>query len=311
MRGLLDRSRGDPGSGETSVPAAVAARCAALLRGGMSPTQAVRVLVTDLEGVETRAIAARVAEGVSVGQAFGEVDGPEWRVLGAAWRIAETSGAPFAPALDRIAAALHGIAEGARKRSVLLAGPKMTATLVAWLPLASVLVSLLLGFDPIPVFFTPLGAVLLVVGVTLQALGMRWSARLMARVERQDRVAGLECELAWIALAGGAPPALALRRVADAVSEARAEWIPLDALRNGEPLARALRTATAAGVQASALLLDAAGELRAQTQAALEREAERLGVRILLPLACCVLPAFIAVGVVPIVVALMGDLFPG
>ncbi|UTX53581.1 type II secretion system F family protein [Leucobacter aridicollis] len=276
----------------------------------MSPPQVVRSIADEFSSEPIQEITESVRGGASIGLAFAGVDGPDWRVLGAAWQLAETSGAPFAPALERIAAALQSISDGARKRSVLLAGPKMTATLVMWLPLASVAVSFILGFNPVPVFFSPVGALLLSIGVLLQVVGAKWTARLTAQVERQDRVAGLECELAWVALAGGAPPRLALRRVADAVSEARAEWVQLDSLRAGEPLARALAVATAAGVPASGLLLEVANDERAKTQAALEREAEKLGVRILLPLAACVLPAFIAVGVVPIVVALVGDLFP-
>ncbi len=276
----------------------------------MSPPQVVRSIADEFSSEPIQEIAESVRGGASIGLAFAGVDGPDWRVLGAAWQLAETSGAPFAPALERIAAALQSISDGARKRSVLLAGPKMTATLVMWLPLASVAVSFILGFNPVPVFFSPVGALLLSIGVLLQVVGAKWTARLTAQVERQDRVAGLECELAWVALAGGAPPRLALRRVADAVSEARAEWVQLDSLRAGEPLAHALAVATAAGVPASGLLLEVANDERAKTQAALEREAEKLGVRILLPLAACVLPAFIAVGVVPIVVALVGDLFP-
>ncbi|KAM9863340.1 type II secretion system F family protein [Leucobacter sp. BZR 635] len=288
--------------------AATATRCAALLRGGMSPTQTVSAVAQDLRGSETIEVARLVGDGSGVGAAFARVDGPEWRVLGAAWMLAETSGAPFAPALDRIAAALNGVADVEQKREVLLAGPRMTARLVGWLPLAAVAVGFLLGFDPLPVFFTPLGGVLLIGGLLLQYLGLRWANSLTGQVAGLDRVAGLECELMWIALAGGAPPSEALRRVADAASDCRAEWIEFASLRAGRPLASALATATAVGVSASPLLVDAANKLRAATQSQLEREAERLGVRILIPLACCVLPSFVAIGVVPVIVTLLGDL---
>lgn len=293
-----------------ALAAATAARCAALLRGGMSPALAVQSLARDIDSVETREVARLVREGSGVGDAVAHIDGPEWRVLGAAWNLAEGSGAPFAPALDRIAAAFRGIVEVTQKREVLLAGPRLTARLVSWLPVAAVVVSFLLGFDPLPVFVTPFGVALLIVGLLLQIIGMRWTRVLTSRVVDQDRVAGLECELMWIALAGGAPPQHALRRVADAVTETGAEWIAFDSLRAGRPLASALATATTVGVPASTLLLDAAGESRARTQAQLEREAERLGIRILVPLATCVLPAFIAIGVVPVIVTLLGDLLP-
>lgn len=287
-----------------------AARCAALLRGGLSPAQAALALAGEIGGEETALVAAAVLRGVGVGEAFAAVDGPDWRVLGAAWWLAEASGAPVAPALDRISAALRGIAEVTRRRNVLLAGPRMTARLVSLLPLAAVAVGFLLGFNPLPVFLTPPGLLLLIGGLLLQAAGARWARALTERVERGDRVAGLACELMWIALAGGSPPQPALRSVADAVSWAGAEWVSFEELRRGSSLERAVATATAAGVPASALLLEAAGELRANTQATIEAEAERLGVRVLVPLACCVLPAFVALGVIPVIVTLLGDFLP-
>lgn len=296
---------------EESVAALAAARCASLLQGGMSPTRAAASLATDIPSAETAALAEQVRSGESVGTAFASIDDAQWRVLGAAWQLAERSGAPFAPALERIAAALRSITEVARRRDVLLAGPRATVRLVAWLPLVAVGVGFLLGFDPLPVFLTPLGACLLAVGLLLQGAGARWTRALTDRVQRKDHVAGLECELVWIALAGGAPPGRALRSVADAVSGCGAEWIQLDSLRSGTPLGSAMVTAMDAGAPASSLLRDTAGELRARAQATIEREAERLGVRILVPLACCVLPAFIALGVVPVIVTLLGDVLPG
>lgn len=306
------RAGGEAGGGAElgSVPAAVANRAAALLRGGMSSAHAVRAVGAEIESPETRALIADVDRGMTVGTALSQLDGPEWRVLAAAWLLAEESGAALAPALDRIAAALHSISEADHRRSVLLAGPKMTATLVGWLPLASVAVSFLLGFNPLPLFLTPMGAALLVIGLVLQIVGARWSAALTRSVEREDRVAGLECELMWVALAGGAPPSLALRRVADAVSVTRAEWVTFDSLRAGRPLSRVLEVAADAGVPASAMLLDEASHIRARGHAAIEREAERLGIRILIPLACCQLPAFIVIGVLPVVVTLLGDVLP-
>ena len=321
IRSLVDlahRARARPagrgGTAEQTSPTALAAeaatRCAALLRGGVLPARAVAVLAREAPCAETREVAARVARGESVGRSCAAVDDPAWRVLGAAWLLAEQSGAPVAPVLDRIAHALRGVAELARRREVLLAAPRMTIKLVAWLPLAAVGVAFLLGCDPLPVFVTPFGAALVTVGLLLQAVGVRWAGRLTARVEAADRVAGLECELVWIALGGGAPPGLARVRVADAVAETQAEWIGYDSLREDRPLSRALAGAVAAGVPAAPLLLDAASEQRAATHARLEREAERLGVRVLVPLAVCVLPAFLALGVVPVIATLVGELLP-
>lgn len=293
-------------------PAAVASRSAALLRGGVSPRRIVEMLQRNAPSDETRVVAERVAAGDSVGAAFagiGGPNGPAWRVLGVAWQLAETSGAPLAASLDRISEALHSVDELGRKRDVLLATPRMTVKLVALLPLAALGIGFLLGFNPLPVFVTPFGAALLAVGVAMQTSGMWWVRRLIRQVVDEDRVSGLECELVWIALAGGATPARARTAVVDAVAELRAEWIEYEAFCRGRALDRAMSVAVEAGVPAASLLLEAAREERSRTQFRLERQAERLSVRILLPLASCILPAFVVLGVVPVVVRLFGDVF--
>lgn len=263
------------------------------------------MLADDLPSPETRAVSEAVREGASIGAAFAALDGPGWRVLGAAWMLAETSGAPFAPVLDRVGTALRDIEAVARRRSVLTASSQSTVSLVSVLPAVAVGAGILLGFDPLPIFLTPFGIVLLAGGIGLHLCGLRWTRRLTRRVMAADRVAGLECELMWIALSGGASPATARLRLADAIAETRAEWVTFDSLRDGRPLDRALSTAMSAGVPASGLLLEAASDARARTQTELEREAERLGVRILLPLASCILPAFVLLGVVPVVMSLI------
>ena len=274
----------------------------------MQGTQLEAALLREADGPVMTRLRDELAAGASLGKAFAAGGAPEWRVLGAAWSLAEVSGAPFAPVLDRIAFALRSMDELSRKRAVLLAGPRMTVRLIAWLPLAAIGVGFLFGFDPLPVFLTPFGAGLLVAGLTLQLTGIRWAHKLTARVESEDRVAGLECELMWIALSGGASPEAALPRVADAVSDHRAEWIEFRSLCRGQPLDRALREATRAGVPASSLLQSAASEERARVQAHLETEAERLSIRILIPLATCILPAFVILGVVPVIITLFGGL---
>ena len=93
-------------------PASVAAaelahRAAAALRGGM-PAARVAAMLTGSDQVAGDAA---------------ERDAPEWRVLLAAWRLAERSGAPFAPTLDRFCGAMRALGRVAERREVLLAGP--------------------------------------------------------------------------------------------------------------------------------------------------------------------------------------------
>lgn len=74
-----------------------------------------------------------------------------------------------------------------------------------------------------------------------------------------------------------------------------------------EPAAASLTLAATAGVAPSGMLVRAAADYRAAHAEALDLAAARLGVRLVLPLGLAFLPAFVLLAVVPLVVALAGQ----
>ena len=303
-KNLFARRRAGPAA--ISVEAAVL-RAAVLLRGGMPTTRVWRAVGRESpEPGEAARIARRIDEGLSSAEALAGANDPRWRVLAAAWEVAELSGAPLAPALERLALAIRALDALAERRGVLLAGPRATVRLVVALPPLALLLGALLGFDPIPVLLSPFGAALAILGTGLLVLGAFWARVLVSRVSAADRAAGWALELSCIGLGGGGPPREALRSVADCADRAGAEWVRLSELRADGPVWAALRTADALGAAAGPLLLGAAEAVRIRAQAELEREAERLAVRVLVPLGVCVLPAFVLLGVVPVLIAVLG-----
>ncbi|MBC9937495.1 MULTISPECIES: type II secretion system F family protein [unclassified Leucobacter] len=330
-RGLLPwPGKRAPASGV--VAAAFALRSATLLRGGVPlgrilsviargpgpPTPAVGpargggdldpadASVADELRLVARRASRRVAGGASMADAVAGENHPSWRVLAAALLVAERSGAPQAAAMERMSESLSAIESAAERRRVLLTGPRATIALVGSLPLLAAACGALLGFDPFGVLFGATGAFLIPAGVGLLAAGVAWASALVRRIERSQRIVGVELELTWIALQGGGPPGPALRLVADAGAKVAAEWVSADALVAGGPTRRALATASATGVAAGPLLLaEAVGE-RERSLRTLERAAERLGVTILLPIGTCVLPAFVVLGVIPVLIAMLG-----
>lgn len=74
------------------------------------------------------------------------------------------------------------------------------------------------------------------------------------------------------------------------------------------PAARSLTLAATAGVPPSGILVRAAADCRAAYAEALDTALARLGVRLVLPLGLAFLPAFVLLTVVPLVVALAGQL---
>ncbi|MFP5348125.1 MAG: type II secretion system F family protein [Actinomycetes bacterium] len=134
----------------------------------------------------------------------------------------------------------------------------------------------------------------------------------------------LVVDLVAAALTAGSPPELALKVVGEAVGGASGTHLVrvADRLRLGsgwqhawegcpddmEPLRRSLAIARATGAPAAGLLHEAAQDTRRRVHRAAQVQAARLGVRLVLPLGLCALPAFVCWAVVPVVLSLAGDL---
>ncbi|WP_241521831.1 hypothetical protein [Arthrobacter pityocampae] len=75
-----------------------------------------------------------------------------------------------------------------------------------------------------------------------------------------------------------------------------------------EDVRQGLRFGTATGAPSAALLHAHAAQLRRRRNREVDRRAAALGVQLVLPLGLCSLPAFICLGVVPVVLGLLPDL---
>lgn len=135
----------------------------------------------------------------------------------------------------------------------------------------------------------------------------------------------LMLDLIAACLAAGAPPELAIRTVDNAVtttagladvmaplrkvgrllelgSSPEDAWRQLPHRPGYSELATSARRCATSGSKLAGALRSTAKELRAEHHAAAIRRAERTGVLCLLPLGLCFLPAFVAIGITPIVV---------
>ncbi len=84
-------------------------------------------------------------------------------------------------------------------------------------------------------------------------------------------------------------------------------WQLLDSVPGLEPVAAAGRRCADSGARLAGALTAAAVELRTREQDAAVARAERIGVWALLPLGCCFLPAFVCIGVVPVIAGVAGQ----
>lgn len=84
-------------------------------------------------------------------------------------------------------------------------------------------------------------------------------------------------------------------------------WTVLDQLPELVPVAAAGRRCAGSGARLAGALADTAEQLRTQQVQQAMTRAQRAGVWALLPLGCCFLPAFVCIGVVPVVIGVAGQ----
>jgi tight adherence protein B len=251
-----------------------------------------------------KAIAADVAVADAISQAADSAGAGErepWRALAVAWAVATASGAPLAPTLQRMASALRDLAQTSREIEVALAGPAATRRLVLWLPAIGILFGLGLGFDPLRVLLTsPPGWMCAAAGVALLLLARVWTARLVASAQPTGALPGMDLDLLAIAVSGGG----SVDRAQELVGRHGGG-------ETGATAERVLRLAATAGVPAAELLRAEADQARREHLASARIRVARLGVTLLLPLGACVLPAFLALGVAPLLLSVLTQTMGG
>lgn len=301
---------------ESDVVAVATERLAVLLSAGISPAVAWRHLADSGAPHSSRAALAAAAalQGGDIRQAIAGGGGlgvdpadpateDYWAALAATWRVAETSGAPVAASMRRLASSIRALGGVRRQADVALAGPAATARMVLVMPGIAVLLGVALGFDTLTTLLTTVpGVVCALAAGALIALGARWNRRMVAKAAPRDRAPGLLLELIAVAMGGGVSVARARRLVIeslpDRLTASPAEWAAADDI---------LRLAAAAGVPAAALLRSEAEARRRQAVVEAERAAVSLSVRLMIPLGLCVLPAFLLVGVLPLLFSILSS----
>ena len=228
-----------------------------------------------------------------------------------------------------------GVAESGRaeaSRRTALSGPRATARLLAVLPPVGLLLGAAVGARPEEVLLDGgLGSVLGAAGICLMIVGHRATARMVSAATASSSGVdeALVLDLAAAALACGASLPGALRALGEALDEEElavagralllgADWEEAWGAPDDEAwrerrsrLEGCLRPGWEDGASPAPLLEGTAASLRAGRRAADEEAAERLAVRLVLPLGLCHLPAFIVLGIAPVVMSVGLDLLGG
>ncbi len=278
-------------------PATSVQTLAVLLQAGAIPSTAWRHLA-DTGDAHAVAVVERIDSGQPLLAAI-EAEGGAWQDLAAAWEVATIVGAPLAEVLRTIAETLRDAASAADDVRIALAEPAGTARLLLWMPFAGLLLGFALGFDTLGVVLgNPLGTGCLVVGLLLVLAARMWTARLLRRARPQPGTPGMRAELVAVALSGGASIERALRLVGDA---------PSSRVGDDERIRSVLALSRTAGVPSGELLRASAAQDRHRSRIEGRLRAAKLSTQMLIPLGVCTLPAFLLLGVAPLMLSVLAS----
>lgn len=255
----------------------------------------------------------------------------ELLALRAACIFSARLGAPLADILDRIASGIDDVEVAANARSVACAGARTSIRILTALPFIAVGAGVFLGVDPLHHFLDgSIGSIACVMGLVLMVVGHLLFRFLLHRaMVGEDMVdVAILCDLAKAGLDSGA----ALPDVMEALGHAIADSPLVQAARELRlgvswrrataqcdkrylPLIRGLAIAWEDGASPVPLLERSAGQVRARRTVESKLEAEKLGVRVVIPVSACLLPAFVALGLLPLILHFaqtgLGELIAG
>ncbi|RLP74126.1 hypothetical protein D9V32_13870 [Mycetocola tolaasinivorans] len=228
-----------------------------------------------------------------------------WHRLAAVWSASALTGAALAEGIRVLAKTLRARARVARDVAASAAGPRASARLVGVIPLLSLFFGEALGF---PIVYTlvgtPPGRVLLAVGLLLLLLTALWIRLLVRRAFLAIPEDDVLLDLTAMMLGAGIAPASARWQAHQILARCR-----LDASESAdERLRETLGLAHDVGVPAQELLHAEAQDLRERRARALQRAATALETKLLIPLGVGALPAFVCLGVGPLILSLLGQM---
>ncbi len=261
------------------------------------------------------------------------------RLARAARRLSDHTGAPLADLLERLESHHIALSRVDSVAEAQAAGTRLTGVLLTALPLAALGLGHAIGSNPLGMLLgSEVGVVCAALAVCLQLTGFAWADRL-AR-PRADRARSLTelavaADLLSVTLRAGLPVGVAVSRVGEALEgplsgqlvqigrELQAGISPRQAWQRlaiagsakgsvpgpARRLVNAAQRTADSGAAMSGALSRCADDIRADAAHARQAHAQRMGVLLVFPLGLCFLPAFIFGGLVPVVLAVLGEVF--
>lgn len=288
--------------------ARVVFRLAVLFRSGVSARAAWREIADNADD-EVRGPLGAIATALENGGRHAAVvertcreESTQWRTVAAVVSVADEAGAPMAEALWECAESLSEEAVTRRELLALAEGPRLTIIILSALPLLGLAVAQLLGVGAIGLLMgTGFGRFLLIASFAAIALAVWWMRRMVKSSSPRGWSPSLARVLFSIATRGGGLPETASKGV-ERVMESLNLGVP------GPDIDHLARLSRRVGIPVSRLAIEESRWARRERRLEAADAAARLQVMILIPLGTLVLPAFVALTVVPVAVSLLGSM---
>lgn len=336
-RSAYNRTENNTSHTSTRSPRVHAVGTPAALTGASDISARLYRLAWDVESGRLGTASLRHAQGPPERRACEH--GPSWRgasnhrrtsgphsTLVHACQFSARWGIPLAQVLDTVVeqAAHRRRHEGSVKAQ--LAGPATSSAILTCLPILGVIMGESMGAGALALLTTtPVGALLALVGTALTIAGREWTRRLSGTRDASAELdAAQDLDFFALCLRSGLPVVTAVAAVAHAGSYwspvwssiARRAWwgLPTTTVWSGTagtPLADIAMRAERVNHSGARLADDVeamAMELRTRLADSRSERAARSAVYITMPLACCFLPAFVVVGLVPVGIGLLSGM---
>lgn len=163
------------------------------LRAGLAPVVALGCLdLTVARSSGVSVLLTRLVEAAEQGAPLAPVwmshardaGSPELALIGRAWALSESLGAPLADCVGTAADLVRQRIARERRLAVALAGPRATMTVLTVLPLAGPGVGLLLGIGPAELYSGVPALASVILGIVFLAVGRLWCAAMVRRLAR-------------------------------------------------------------------------------------------------------------------------------
>jgi len=218
--------------------------------------------------------------------------------------VAIQSGAGVAAEIDVVADLCYQRDSSLERIKVAYAGPKSSSRLVIWLPVLTMLIAQLSGFELLgAIIQRPALALSVLLGIALLLAAKIVSSKLIARATPTESYSGYFLMAVALASGGGANLNKAKMLAFESHTKILGEEPSKSELLAMAEIANLVETT---GARVSDLLKSQARNMQRENLTANELRIERLSVRLMLPLGLAVLPAFVCLAVIPLMASMFG-----